>query len=103
MAKFDLSKKKQKTEEASTSTRKRKVKRKKRTTKSSKPESRQQLTLELLPVSEEHPPENDERIIITWESEFGWTITTSALANQHIKADIQMFGHSRVRYWAFLE
>ena len=101
MAKFDLSKKKQKTEEASTSTRKRKVKRRKRTTKS-KTEETQQITLNLIPVSQEWPPENSEKQILTWE-DLGWMITTSALANQHIKADIQMFGHSRVRYWAFLE
>ena len=106
MAKFDLSKKKRTVDKKETDTptksKKRKVKRKKRTTKS-KTEEAQQITLNLTPISQEWPPENNEKQILTWEGEFGWVITNAALANQHIKADLQMFGHSRVRYWAFLE
>lgn len=86
MSKFDLSKK-------------RKVKRKNQTS----PIQRQQLNLELISISEKWPPQNDTHQILTWENEFGWFISNSELIRQHIKADIQMFGHSRVRYWTFLE
>lgn len=102
MAKFDLSKKKVKKADDSERSRKRKVKVKKKRSTTPK-EQRKELPLELIPVSEKHPPENDERQILTWESEFGWMITNAALANQHIKADMQMFGYSRVRYWTYLE
>ncbi len=96
MAKFDLSKKKAK---KSDEPRKRKVKRRKKTTDSLQ---RKQYTLDLIPVTERFPPDEPKQII-TWENDIGWFLNDANLTLQHIKADINMFGYSRVRYWAFLD
>ncbi len=60
MAKFDLSKKKAKKSDNSEKPRKRKVKRRKKSTATK--EERKQLNLELIPVSEKWPPEENIQI-----------------------------------------
>ena len=60
------------------------------------------LTIKLISVKEELPPETRETIL-TWEPEQGHNVLPAHIARDHIIYDKEVFGYNRITYWAHLE